>query len=274
MPRVSQSAHPLARGSNARRRLLIARSRSQAPVEPVRLPTPVSTAARQPSPVIEASAGILAVRHILKSTQPATWVFTGDSITHGALYTEGWRCFPELFAERVRWELRRFLDVVINTGVVGERSSGLLKNLEQRVLRFRPEVAFLLIGMNDATSGPDGRTLFRKNLREIVGRVRESGSIPVLQTPNMVFFANSRTRADLPAYVDVIREIASRTETPLIDHWQHWQSSKPQAEQILPWLQDQSIHPNVYGHREMVKLVCRTLGVFDPSSFTCSLDVP
>jgi hypothetical protein len=30
--------------------------------------------------------------------RPMTWVFTGDSITHGAVHTKGWRCFAEIFA--------------------------------------------------------------------------------------------------------------------------------------------------------------------------------
>ncbi len=74
----------------------------------------------------------------LNEAASTTWVFTGDSITHGALYTEGWRSYPEHFAERVRWELRRFQDVVINTGVIGEGSARLLANLDARVLRFAP----------------------------------------------------------------------------------------------------------------------------------------
>ena len=48
-------------------------------------------------------------------------MFTGDSITHGALHTMGWRSYPEHFAERVRWELGRMRDIVINTGISGDR---------------------------------------------------------------------------------------------------------------------------------------------------------
>src|SRR5262249_54964759 len=92
--------------------------------------------------------------HLLRGERPATWVFTGDSITHGALFTEGWRSFVEHFAERVRWELRRFDDVVINTGVCGEHTGGLLENLERRALRFGPDVVFVLLGMNDSLAGP------------------------------------------------------------------------------------------------------------------------
>ena len=36
-------------------------------------------------------------------SRPLTWVFTGDSITHGAKHTAGCRSYPEHFAERVRW---------------------------------------------------------------------------------------------------------------------------------------------------------------------------
>jgi lysophospholipase L1-like esterase len=210
----------------------------------------------------------------LSEAASTTWVFTGDSITHGALYTEGWRSYPEHFAERVRWELRRFQDVVINTGVIGEGSARLLANLDARVLRFRPDVALVMIGMNNAVSGIAGRPQFRDNLYEIVGRIREAETIPVLQTPNTIFEPNARRWSDLPAYVDIIREVARETSSALVDHWQHWREAKPDPAQVLDWLQDQSIHPNVYGHRALARHLCRALGIFDPASLTCRLAVP
>jgi len=219
-------------------------------------------------------SALAALTRRLHETTPITWVFTGDSITHGALYTEGWRSFPEHFAERVRWELRRLQDVVINTGVFGEGSAGLLASLEARVLRFRPEVVLILIGMNDAVSGIAGRSQFRENLYEIVGRMREAETIPVLQTPNTVFELNARRWHDLPAYVEIIREVARETTSALVDHWQHWQEAKPDPAQLLEWLQDHSIHPNVYGHREMARHLCGAFGIFDAASLTCRLAVP
>ncbi|MFD5187760.1 LamG-like jellyroll fold domain-containing protein [Streptomyces sp. NPDC058357] len=44
---------------------------------------------------------------VLNSDTPATRVVTGDSNTHGALHTNGWRSYPEHWTERVRWELGR-----------------------------------------------------------------------------------------------------------------------------------------------------------------------
>src|SRR5947209_8360158 len=93
------------------------------------------------------------IKAVLKRKEPAVWIFTGDSITHGALHTLGWRSYPEHFAERVRWELRRMRDVVINTGISGDRTGGLLADLDWRVLRFKPDVASVIVGMNDCPAG-------------------------------------------------------------------------------------------------------------------------
>lgn len=83
---------------------------------------------------------------IADKNKPITWVITGDSITHGAWYTEGGRSYTEHLAERVRGELLRFRDFVINTGVSGEVATGLLKDFDWRVLRFKPDVVSINLG--------------------------------------------------------------------------------------------------------------------------------
>lgn len=269
---LSRNSSPRARIPEARARVPSKRSRLlDAPDRGVDLGVAVVPLPRTP---VVGPDGLTFVNDLLLSSEAVTWVFTGDSITHGALYTEGWRSFPEHFAERVRWEMRRFQDVVINTGVVGENSTGLLVNLERRVLRFCPQAVLILIGMNEAVTGPAGRSGFRKNMYEIVGRIREAEIVPVLQTPNTVYQPFAAPWKDLPAYVDIIREVAQQTDSALVDHWQHWQQAKADPVQLLGWLQDQSIHPNVYGHREMARLICRTFGIFDPASLTCRLESP
>jgi len=214
-----------------------------------------------------------AVVRLLSNPEPITWVFAGDSITHGALYTEGHRCFVEHFGERVRWELRRFDDMVLNAGVCGERTEGLLEALDRRVLRFRPEVVSLLPGMNDCLAGVRGRESFRRNLRELIARIREAGALPVLQTPNLIYTPNATARCDLPTYVQIIREEAAQLETPLVDHWHDWCQANSELGGVLRWLQDQSIHPNQFGHRAMAQSLFRALGLFDPHSLSCTMPV-
>lgn len=270
--RGGNSAYPLSRNSDARRRRLIACGTPQADERAHGAGTVPQTESRFLP--VQSTPGMATIRQMLAGTRPATWVFTGDSITHGGQHTGGSRCFVEHFSERVRWELRRLLDVVVNTGVSGGKSSGLLKTLDWRVLRFQPDVVPILIGMNDAAAGPEGREKFHANLTEIVRRVQDSGAIPVLQTPNTVYLAHAETRFDLAAYVEIIRTVAETAEVPLVDHWHHWQRIKPEQNDLRAWLSDGSIHPGAYGHREMAKLICHDFGIFDAASPTCSWDVP
>jgi hypothetical protein len=54
-------------------------------------------------------------RTLLRTEKPVKWLFYGDSITHGAAHTRGWRDYTEIFSERIRTELQRAEDVVIKT---------------------------------------------------------------------------------------------------------------------------------------------------------------
>jgi lysophospholipase L1-like esterase len=239
--------------------------------------TPCHSASAADSPAADRPApdsGLSGIKQLLARKEAVCWIFTGDSITHGALHTHGWRSYPEHFAERVRWELKRFRDLVINTGISGDRTEGLLADIDWRVLHLKPDVVSIMIGMNDCTAGPDGREPFRRNLTAIVERVKSAGAIPLLNTPNTVYVKNSIGRGDLPAYTVIIREVAAATKSGLVDHWAHWKDMKPDQEALLPWIEDKSIHPGVYGHREFARLIFRELGIFDPKSPTCQLEVP
>lgn len=214
---------------------------------------------------------------LLAGKEPVTWVFTGDSITHGALHTMGWRSYPEHFAERVRWELRRMRDIVINTGISGDRMTGLLKDAEWRVHRFRPHVVSLMMGMNDCVAGPDGRTSFRQSLDTFLADLVKQKSLLLLHTPNRIFspdMAKDR-RKDLPAYVDILRRFASDNQIPLVDHFQHWTDTRKDFYELIYLLSDATVHPNQYGHSEFANLLFQKLGMFDAaSSRTCRMFVP
>lgn len=219
------------------------------------------------------TAGVEGVKDLLAGMDPVAWVFTGDSITHGALHTKGWRSYPEHFAERVRWELKRMRDIVINTGISGDKTDGLLADLDWRVLHLKPDVVSIMLGMNDCTLGAVGRELFRKNLTAIVTKVKTAGAIPILNTPNTIYLKNAETRAELPAYAQVVRDVALGTKAPLVDHFAHWETARPDQEALLKWLEDQSIHPGVFGHREFARQIFTDLGIYDEKSPTCQLPV-
>ena len=208
----------------------------------------------------------------LTGAAPLTWVFVGDSITHGALHTFGWRIFPELFAERVRYERNRPLDVVINTGISGNKTQDIVDHLDWRVLRFKPDVVFLMIGTNDSAFGPEGIDVFRSNITAFIKSVRQAGAIPVLNIPNPILAEYSPSRKDMLLYIEVLREMSQINNVVLIDHYQHWETAKPDINSMMMWLND-ALHPNEYGHREIAKLIFKRLDIFDNSP-TCSLYVP
>ena len=84
---------------------------------------------------------------LLKSEKALTYLFMGDSITHGVV-TNGYDNVPQLFAKYLD-ELGRKDDVVINTGVSNATIATTLDQIETRLKRYQPDVAVIMLGTND-----------------------------------------------------------------------------------------------------------------------------
>jgi lysophospholipase L1-like esterase len=220
------------------------------------------------------ASGIAGIKSLLARKDPVAWLFTGDDITQGAEHTKGFRSYPEHFAERVRWELKRMRDLVINSGVSGEKADGLLADLDWRVLHLKPDVVSIMLGTNDCTLGPVGHTLFRKNLTALVNKVMGGGAIPILNTPSTVYLKNVEWGEHLAAYAQIVRDVALGTKAVLVDHYACWETTKPDQEALLEWLDDKKSHPNVFGHRAIANQIFTTIEIFDEASPTCKLEVP
>ncbi len=124
---------------------------------------------------------------IANKGKPLIWVFTGDSITQGAKHTGGYRSYPEIFAERIRWEMNRTRDIVINTGISGNTTKNILSDFDWRIGQFKPSVVSLMMGTNDCSNNKDiSLNLFEDNLHSLITSIRELKAIPILQTPNII----------------------------------------------------------------------------------------
>ena len=203
--------------------------------------------------------------------KPILWLFLGDSITHGAMHTHGWRSYPEHWQEVIKWEprkpggYRRTNDIIVNTAVSGETASGFLKNIDWRLNQFKPQVVFIDFGTNDAVK--IGKIdVFKKDLTTIVQQIRRMKAIPVLQvsSPNM------RNNPRDFEYSNAVREIAAKEKVLLVDHAAHWKKAMGENQAIKPWMND-NIHPNGLGHRAMVIKLATDLGFMDPSSPTLKM---
>jgi lysophospholipase L1-like esterase len=212
------------------------------------------------------------VKALLISEKPVKWIFCGDSITHGALHTFGCRDYVEIFAERVRFELDRTTDVIINTAINGDTSRGLLKGFNWRIVQFKPDVVFVMIGMNDCDQ-QNGITLeeFGSNLNSLVQQIGDIGALTVLQTTCPILpdlFPERETH--FASYMDVVRHAASDHELPLIDHAHYW---KERPDSHFFWMSN-SLHPNAYGHRAFAMCLFQSLDIYDRKSQTCRLHLP
>lgn len=213
------------------------------------------------------------IQTILKSERPVKWLFYGDSITHGALHTFGWRDYTEHFTERVRFEMGRSQDVIIKTAISGNTTKDLLRDFDWRVGQFRPHVVFIMIGMNDCATGsgvtPDD---FRSNVRELCRRIGALDSaLPVLQTTCPILPGTAANREPhIDAYMEIIREVAAAEKVPLVDHTRHW---KANMGSLYYWMSD-AFHPNNFGHQVFSELLFKEMGIFDQKSMTCRLFHP
>lgn len=206
----------------------------------------------------------------MNSDIPMKWVFAGDSITHGALHTWGWRDYTEHFGERLRWELCRHRDLVIKTGVSGNTAQMILNDLEWSVLQFDADVVALMIGTNDCAlsrgGGTDGLFTFRQDILSLIERIQAANrdTAIVLQTPNPILPEAMNDRGTISHYADELRKIAAERNLLLVDHWNYWLEAIPATPiRATAWMND-SIHPGHFGHLAMARLLLQTLELWEP----------
>ncbi len=212
-----------------------------------------------------------AITNLLKSEEPVKWLFTGDSITHGALHTYGMRDYVQIFEERVRYELGRGRDIVIKTGISGWWSQNILDDIQWNILQFKPQVVSIMVGMNDSTAGTEYLDQYTSNCNTIIDQVQEAGAVVILHTTNPIPAGGDPCREPaLPSINERIRSIAQQRNLILIDHNSYWLKSWEQNPlRMLQWTDD-PIHPNDFGHKAMAKLLFKELGIWDDTTICCS----
>ena len=172
--------------------------------------------------------------------RPLKWLFYGDSITHGAVHTFGWRDYTQLFAERIRAELGRNMDVVINTAISGHNTEHLIDSFDWR-------------------------------LKSLCDSCQKLGSLVVLQTTSAILPNTAPDRIDnLPLYMQKLRDVAKQEGLLLVDHAKYWDEN---VEKHYHWMANE-FHPNEYGHRVFVQQLLKTIDLFDPDSSVCRFFVP
>ena len=203
-------------------------------------------------------------------------VFTGDSITHGPLHTKGYRSYTEHFRERLKEKFKNNIVKehisVFNTGVSGATTRDIIRDFNICVNIYDPDIVFIMLGMNDSSNEIVPLEEYRKNILELINKVREIGAIPIIQTSNIIKMDLSRK--SLKFYMDILREVVRENDVMIIDHYSHWGDLEKEISNIKNELLSDLIHPNEKGHLEMAKFIFKELDIFEEESYTCNLSYP
>ncbi len=188
----------------------------------------------------------------MAGSESLRYVALGDSVTagwldHGVLDSDA--AYPSQFRKRLAGLFPHAMISVLNMGLGGENTEGVLARLERDCLRHEPHLITICLGLNDCRKGRDGLEAFRSNLSSIVQRIQlESDADLILITPN--------TRGDalqedgtLADYVRVIRGVGRERSTGLADVYAVYQGAIRMGASPADLLSNRVSHPTREGHQ-------------------------
>jgi len=157
-----------------------------------------------------------------------------------------------------------------NAAKSGMNSDWGLENLNERVLPKNPDVVFIEFSVNDSVARfnlPVSRA--RKNLETMIDRLRvQNPKVDIiLQITNPVIgrpAGDPGHRPHLDTYFEMVREMAKRKGTRLIDHEAAWQRVLNRGDEAYKKLVPDGLHPSPAGYRQVVRdTVLESLGTWE-----------
>lgn len=237
---------------------------------------------------------------LLKSKKSLTYLFMGDSITHGVV-TNGYDNVPQLFAKYLD-ELGRKDDVVINTGVSNATIATTLDQIETRLKRYQPDVAVIMLGTNDCakngennvaatgstSNGAISVTEFKNRYKTLIREIHKNNANTriVLRVPCAMINYGQRQET-FEAFFASIPEVAKemKTEIPgleiaVVNHLENWNNyhdtvrndnlSNPNyadaASLNCGWFSPDGLHPNGRGNIAMFQQIIKELNLYQANS--------
>lgn len=204
------------------------------------------------------------IRGWLHHSQSRVWMFVGDDTTAWLRY-HGEPGYVEMFRHRIRWELRRFPDLIVNAGVRRASIDDLIKITTQGLLQCRADAVFFMPGRADVKTAVESPFDYSERLRQLAELIRTQGAEPVFQTPPVPVVEESDEISPLLQLADLIREVAIVEGIPLIDHAEFWQEQKQAS-----WISGADNGVSTQGQQALAMLFFSELDLFDRSSQLCS----
>lgn len=197
-----------------------------------------------------------------------SWMFMGDSITHGAQHTHGYDSISELFHQFLL-SIGRSGDIVINSAVSGANSTTTVQQLENRFQRFQkvlPDFVIFQIGTNSEGSDGTVAPTFNENIKTVIQTIRKCNpdAVILLCSPTAAR-SDSVFAVRAPVYGKALQAIAEDTEnTFYLNRYEKMQ----EAMQTYSWLADQpeilgdnNVHPGEAYHLALFRDLVSVLGM-------------
>lgn len=207
---------------------------------------------------------------------PLTWLFVGDSITHGILVS-GYDSAPQLMEEYLD-TIGRTKDIVVNAGVSSATTASTLNAKAYRLEPFTADVAIIMLGTNDCSTNLAGdkaisKETYKENLGKIVAEIRANNpdAIIVLRTPTG-FWDNKHP--DMSEYVAQMTAFAEEQGLILVDQM----TATQHAIDTYPWCKSGAqfygdyLHPGVVGQLKIFQMLIREMGLWNDDNEICNLD--
>lgn len=197
-------------------------------------------------------------------TKPLTWLFMGDSITHGAKHTKGYDGIAQIFEKYLKEDLGRTDDIVVNTAVSSAKASDTLSNITQRMEKYNPDIVSIMIGTNDTNE--NNAAQYAESLKRIVTKIREKNpnALIVFRTPTPAPKDATRTQRLTQDYIPAMQDVAEEDgEILFINQFEDWQKEMTVFSYLHAenYYYGDALHPGAVGHIRMTRQFIRECGL-------------
>jgi acyl-CoA thioesterase I len=186
----------------------------------------------------------------MAGSESVLYVALGDSVTagwleHGILDSD--IAYPAQFRTRLAALYPMAMISVLNQGLGGDNTEGVLARLERDCLRHDPHLVTICLGLNDSRKGSAYVPTFEVNLREIVTQIKtQTRADVILITPNCR--ESEEANAVLTEFVRVIRSVARSENVPLADVNAVYNGAVRMGANPADLLSNRISHPTREGH--------------------------
>ncbi|OGV55434.1 MAG: hypothetical protein A2X45_23975 [Lentisphaerae bacterium GWF2_50_93] len=157
------------------------------------------------------------------------------------------------------------LATVTNSGGSGQQSEWGLKNVQEKVIKLKPDAVFIEFSVNDCV----GRFKIsvekaKSNLAEITKRIKDANPDCeiILQVMNPVIGKSAADRKDMKSYQQMYRDFAKEKGYILIDHMPEWEKVLDKSEKDFLKFVPDGLHPGGPGYEKVViPTIIRQLGL-------------